>query len=58
MEETEEGEEMTGNRKQLVGSVQLQPGGGNHHRGLVRKVWPDVLGLFNSRLWSIWSPNA
>ncbi|XP_008460189.2 uncharacterized protein LOC103499074 [Cucumis melo] len=29
----------------------------NIHKGLARKVWPDVLGLFNSRLWSLWSPN-
>ncbi|XP_058093196.1 uncharacterized protein LOC131239487 [Magnolia sinica] len=27
-------------------------------QGLVRKVWPDVLGLFNSRLWNLWSPNV
>lgn len=24
--------------------------------GLVKKVWPDVMGLFNSRFWSLWSP--
>ncbi|XP_050373809.1 uncharacterized protein LOC126791402 [Argentina anserina] len=30
----------------------------SNHKGLVRKVLPDVLGLFNSRLWSLWSPNA
>ncbi|KAK2636827.1 hypothetical protein Ddye_031619 [Dipteronia dyeriana] len=29
-----------------------------HHKGLARKVLPDVLGLFNSRLWSLWSPNV
>lgn len=29
------------------------------YKGLVRKVLPDVLGLFNSRLWNlIWSPNV
>lgn len=28
------------------------------HKGLARKVLPDVLGLFNSRLWNLWSPNA
>lgn len=27
------------------------------HRGLARKVLPDVMGIFNSRLWSLWSPN-
>lgn len=31
--------------------------GGTHHKGLARKVLPDVLGLLNSRLWSLWSPN-
>ncbi|KAM6562641.1 hypothetical protein CsatB_022639 [Cannabis sativa] len=30
----------------------------NDHKGLARKVLPDVLGLLNSRLWSLWSPNA
>ncbi|KAL3511464.1 hypothetical protein ACH5RR_030865 [Cinchona calisaya] len=29
-----------------------------NHKGLARKVLPDVLGLLNSRLWSLWSPNA
>ncbi|XP_009611148.1 uncharacterized protein [Nicotiana tomentosiformis] len=28
------------------------------HKGLARKVLPDVLGLFNSRLWNLWSPNV
>ncbi|KDP22594.1 hypothetical protein JCGZ_26425 [Jatropha curcas] len=27
-----------------------------NHKGLVRKVLPDVIGLLNSRLWSLWSP--
>ncbi|PQQ03739.1 uncharacterized protein Pyn_29386 [Prunus yedoensis var. nudiflora] len=30
----------------------------SNHRGLARKVLPDVLGLFNSRLWNLWSPNV
>lgn len=29
----------------------------SHHKGLARKVLPDVVGLLNSRLWSLWSPN-
>lgn len=33
-------------------------GTSNHHKGLARKVLPDVLGLLNSRLWSLWSPNV
>ncbi|CDP13370.1 unnamed protein product [Coffea canephora] len=30
----------------------------SNHKGLARKVLPDVLGLLNSRLWSLWSPNV
>lgn len=30
----------------------------SNHKGLARKVLPDVLGLFNSRLWGLWSPNV
>ncbi|GLT86722.1 hypothetical protein SLE2022_048430 [Rubroshorea leprosula] len=30
----------------------------NNHKGLARKVLPDVLGLFNSRLWNLWNPNV
>ncbi|XP_041014302.1 uncharacterized protein LOC121257378 [Juglans microcarpa x Juglans regia] len=33
-------------------------GNSNNHKGLARKVLPDVLCIFNSRLWSLWSPNA
>ncbi|XP_023547231.1 uncharacterized protein LOC111806103 [Cucurbita pepo subsp. pepo] len=29
----------------------------SNRKGLARKVWPDVLGLFNSRLWSLWGPH-
>ena len=28
-----------------------------YHNGLARKVLPDVVGLLNSRLWSLWGPN-
>ncbi|KAF8097234.1 hypothetical protein N665_0292s0014 [Sinapis alba] len=28
------------------------------HKGLARKVLPDVMGLFNSRFWRLWNPNA
>ncbi|KAJ0257878.1 Uncharacterized protein HA466_0086710 [Hirschfeldia incana] len=28
------------------------------YRGLARKVLPDVVGLFNSRFWRLWIPNA
>eukprot|EP00268_Persea_americana_P056042 TRINITY_DN6566_c0_g1_i1.p1 TRINITY_DN6566_c0_g1~~TRINITY_DN6566_c0_g1_i1.p1 ORF type:complete len:222 (-),score=30.42 TRINITY_DN6566_c0_g1_i1:370-1035(-) len=57
IEEAEE-HELTGNRLKAVGSVQMQVVGSCNHGGLVRKVWPDVLGLFNSRLWSLWNPNV
>ncbi|KAL5717479.1 hypothetical protein ACHQM5_010471 [Ranunculus cassubicifolius] len=29
----------------------------SNHKGLARKVLPDVMGLFNSRIWSLWSTN-
>ncbi|XP_047965416.1 uncharacterized protein LOC125209882 [Salvia hispanica] len=28
------------------------------HKGLARKVLPDVMGIFSSRLWRLWSPNV
>ncbi|GMJ13306.1 hypothetical protein like AT5G13090 [Hibiscus trionum] len=28
------------------------------HKGLARKVLPDILGLLNSRLWGLWNPNV
>ncbi|CAF1928353.1 unnamed protein product [Brassica oleracea var. botrytis] len=28
------------------------------HKGLAWKVLPDVMGLFNSRFWRLWNPNA
>ncbi|CAI0627376.1 unnamed protein product [Linum tenue] len=31
--------------------------GGSGHKGIGRKVLPDVFGLLNSRLWSLWGPN-
>ncbi|KAE8730119.1 Detected protein of unknown function [Hibiscus syriacus] len=30
----------------------------SNHNGLVRKVLPDILGLFNSRLWGLLNPNV
>ncbi|KAG8498667.1 hypothetical protein CXB51_004996 [Gossypium anomalum] len=30
----------------------------SNHKGLARKVLPDILGLFNSRLWGLWNPNV
>ncbi|KAK1281521.1 hypothetical protein QJS10_CPB22g00633 [Acorus calamus] len=37
--------EVTGDRLEAVEAQQHQ-----------RKVWPDVMGIFNSRLWGLWSP--
>lgn len=34
------------------------PAAVSSHKGLARKVLPDVLGILNSRLWSLWSPNV
>ncbi|KAG2318853.1 hypothetical protein Bca4012_054943 [Brassica carinata] len=28
------------------------------HKGLARKLLPDVMGLFNWRFWRLWNPNA
>ncbi|KAL8106493.1 uncharacterized protein LOC141678046 [Apium graveolens] len=27
-------------------------------KGIVRKVLPDIMGLLNGRIWSLWSPNV
>ncbi|KAJ7957526.1 ATP-dependent tryptophan/phenylalanine/tyrosine adenylase [Quillaja saponaria] len=35
----------------------LQPTAASNNKGFARKVLPDVLGLLNSRLWNLWSPN-
>eukprot|EP00262_Sarcandra_glabra_P021914 TRINITY_DN944_c0_g1_i1.p1 TRINITY_DN944_c0_g1~~TRINITY_DN944_c0_g1_i1.p1 ORF type:complete len:242 (+),score=19.78 TRINITY_DN944_c0_g1_i1:100-825(+) len=49
-------EGLTGNRTvDEIMAVQLPA---SNNQGLVRKIWPDVLGLFNSRVWSLWSPNV
>ncbi|GMP57546.1 hypothetical protein CsSME_00021590 [Camellia sinensis var. sinensis] len=39
-------------------AVVLRSSAANNHKGLARKVLPDVVGLLNSRLWSLWSPSA
>ncbi|XVF11503.1 hypothetical protein REPUB_Repub08aG0033000 [Reevesia pubescens] len=55
----QEGEENVGeevNGKQLEMEV-VAVATGVSHKGLVRKVLPDVVGLFNSRLWSLWGPS-
>ncbi|GAV90843.1 hypothetical protein CFOL_v3_34245 [Cephalotus follicularis] len=48
--------------KEGVGDVPVVtvrgPWSSNHHKGLARKVLPDVIGLLNSRLWSLWRPGT
>ncbi|CAK7336752.1 unnamed protein product [Dovyalis caffra] len=49
-------EEVTGNLEMEVVTVHAS-GYNDCHKGLARKVLPDVMGLLNSRLWSnLWSP--
>ncbi|XP_022736879.1 uncharacterized protein LOC111289811 [Durio zibethinus] len=48
------GEEVTGNLEMEVVAVSTAVS----HKGLARKVLPDVVGLFNSRLWSLWGPSV
>ncbi|KAK8495761.1 hypothetical protein V6N13_121276 [Hibiscus sabdariffa] len=38
--------------------VEVRTAATSNHKGLARKVLPDVLGLFNSRLWRLWNPNV
>ena len=45
------GDEVTGNLETVAVAT------GVSHKGLARKVLPDVVGLFNSRLWSLWDPS-
>lgn len=52
--EEEEGErmgEVTGNLEMDMVTVQAAR---INHKGLARKVLPDLVGLLNSRLWSLW----
>ncbi|WCJ38801.1 hypothetical protein M5689_019838 [Euphorbia peplus] len=47
-------EEMAGE----LPAVRSPAAGVSNHKGLARKVLPDVLGILNSRLWSLWGPNV
>ncbi|GJR98142.1 hypothetical protein Tco_0270316 [Tanacetum coccineum] len=44
--------------EEVVVVVERAPAMSQHNKGLARKVLPDVIGLFNWRLWSLWSPNV
>nr|XP_043611504.1 uncharacterized protein LOC122583132 [Erigeron canadensis] len=39
-------------------AVVVRPAAAGQNKGLARKVLPDVIGLFNWRLFSLWSPNV
>lgn len=41
-----------------LGDVAAPVAAVHSHKGLARKVLPDVMGIFNSRLWSLWNPNV
>lgn len=46
----EEEERESGTQKKMLQQQQ--------HKGLARKVLPDFIGLFHSRLWNLWGPNV
>ncbi|OAY34278.1 uncharacterized protein LOC110627765 [Manihot esculenta] len=63
--EEEKGAKRTEEKSELVPAVETEemavvrsPQAVSSHKGLARKVLPDVLGLLNSRLWSLWGPNV
>ncbi|XP_075495436.1 uncharacterized protein LOC142532824 [Primulina tabacum] len=41
-----------------LGDVEAPVVSVHSHKGFARKVLPDVMGIFNSRLWSLWNPNV
>ncbi|EEF51754.1 uncharacterized protein LOC8269201 [Ricinus communis] len=49
--------EVTKTIEMEVVTVQAMGLGADCHKGFARKVLPDVVGLLNSRLWSLWSPS-
>ncbi|KAJ0054166.1 hypothetical protein Pint_01209 [Pistacia integerrima] len=46
---------VNGNMEMKVVTVQVVQVPVSSHKGLARKVLPDVVGLLNSRLWNLWS---
>lgn len=56
-EDRESDEEASGGHKVKV-EAELQREQQQQHKGLARKVLPDVIGLLNSRLWNLWGPNV
>ena len=57
-ERVEEEEEVVREEEEEEATVVLPAAAGSGHKGLARKVLPDVLGLFNSSFWRLWNPNA
>lgn len=59
-EEVDEVEEVTEVAKDADGEVRAAATATatSNHKGLARKMLPDVLELFNSRLWRLWNPNV
>nr|VDD33915.1 unnamed protein product [Brassica oleracea] len=54
----EDVEEEVVNGQEEQSAVVLPAAAASGHKGLARKVLPDVLGLFNSSFWRLWNPNA
>lgn len=58
-EDRESDEEASGGHKVKVeAELQREQQQQQQHKGLARKVLPDVIGLLNSRLWNLWGPNV
>ncbi|KAL5791527.1 hypothetical protein ACOSP7_000121 [Xanthoceras sorbifolium] len=51
------GDGIEGEEEKVVAVQLVQPPLMSSHKGLARKVLLDVMGLLNSRLWSLWSPS-
>ncbi|KAF5746416.1 hypothetical protein HS088_TW06G00587 [Tripterygium wilfordii] len=49
---------ITSSETVVTGSAAMVHSPGSTHKGFARKVLPDLLGLLNSRLWSLWNPNG
>lgn len=58
MEKEEVAEVAEGFQVAKDAETEVRPAATSNHKGLARKMLPDVLGLFNSRLWRLWNPNV
>ncbi|ESQ41248.1 hypothetical protein EUTSA_v10015811mg [Eutrema salsugineum] len=56
--EPREVEEVVEEEEEEESTVVFPAADATEHKGLARKVLPDVLGLFNSNFWRLWNPNA